>query len=285
MVFIYGATHNRFNTEWGTEFKVDTSSPKIVSTAGHHGLLCGYMTAFMQVHLQNRSEQRDYFNGVLKPASVSSVEVHSQYRPESVLSLDTFESAPSLLLNTLGGGVSQTDLDNVPGDVKLEENLLTTLDANAPHQTRGLRVRWDSTAATYVSQIPPGFSNIEGAGYKYLSFRVTQKVGSASNPADQLRDLRVRLTTGSGGPSRSIRAGFFDTIPYPYKPEYVTSYNGSEDPNTKSAMKTVRIPLYAWTIKCLSVPIVNLANVESVGLEFDYHGTGELEIDEVEFTA
>ena len=127
--------------------------------------------------------------------------------------------------------------------------------------------------------------DIDTAGYKFLSFRATQKVGSSSNPADQLRDLRVRLTTAGGGPSRSIRAGFFDTIPYPYKPEYISSFNADEDPNTKSAMKTVRIPLYAWTIKCLSVPIVDLTDVEFVSFEFDYHGAGELEIDEIEFTA
>lgn len=285
MVFIYGATHNRFNTEWGTEGRVDTSSPKIQSVTHHHGLLCGYMTAFMQVHLQNRPEQRDYFNGVLKLPSVSSVEVHSQYRPAAALSLDTFESAPALDLNTLGGVVTQTGLDNIPGDERLQEDLLTTLDANAPHQTRGLRARWVSTTATYVSEIPTGLRNIDAAGYKFLSFRATQKVGSASNPADQLRDLRVRLTTAGGGPSRAIRAGFFDSIPYPYKPEYILTFDADEDPNTKSAMKTVRIPLYAWTIKCLSVPIVDLADVEFVSFEFDYHGTGELEIDEINFSA
>jgi len=93
MVFLYGATHNRFNTEWGTEGKVDSSSPKILSVGQHHDLLRGYMTAFMQVHLQSRPEQRDYLNGVLKIPSVSSVEVHSQYRPDTVFTLDSFETA------------------------------------------------------------------------------------------------------------------------------------------------------------------------------------------------
>lgn len=282
MAFIYGATHNRFNSEWGTEAKVDASSPKILSVAQHHGLLCGYMTACLQVHLQNRPEQRDYLNGVLKIPSVSSADVHMQYRPENVLTLDDFESEPALDTSSLDGNVVHTDMDGLP-----EENSMGVIDGNAPHQTRGLRLRWNAGTATYRSEIPAlpiGQRNISGANLKFLSFRVTQKVGSARNPVDQLRDLRIRLTTAGGGPSRSIRAGYFDQIPYPYKPEYRVSNDSDEGPNTKSAFKTVRIPLYAWTIKCLSVPMVDLSDVESVTFEFDYHTAGELEIDDIEFT-
>ncbi|MCP4679515.1 MAG: hypothetical protein GY854_29300 [Deltaproteobacteria bacterium] len=279
MVFMYGATHNRFNLEWGTEDEVDTSSPKVLSGTQHQGLLCGYMTAFMQVHLQDRPEQRDYFTGVLKIPSVSSVEVHCQYRPDTVLTLDNFESAAVLNQNTLGGPVSYANLDDVP-----EENPLSAIDGHTPHQTRGIRLRWASNTATYNSEIPSDHRNLVAAGMKFLCFRVSQKVGSGANPIDQLRDLRIRLSTSGGGPSRSIRAGYFDTVPYPYKPEYVTSYDPSEDLNTKSALKTVRIPLDVWTTKCLNVPMVDLADVESVTFEFDYHATGELEIDDVEFT-
>jgi len=277
MVFIYGATHNRFNTEWGTEIKVDVTSPKVISFSDHQNLLRGYMTAFMQAHLEGRSEQLAYFTGELKIPQVSSVEVHTQYRPPSFLELDNFESAPALNQNTLGGTVSFADLDGTP-----DENTLATLDNFTPHQTRGLRLRWNATTATYQSQIPVGQRNL--TGWKNLSFRVTQKVGSASNPAGMTRDFRVRLSTAGSGPSRAVRAGYFGAIPPPYKPEYTSFYDVNEDPNTKSAMKTIRIPLYAWTIKCLSVPQVDLTNVESVTFEFDYVSTGELEIDDVAFT-
>jgi hypothetical protein len=113
---------------------------------------------------------------------------------------------------------------------------------------------------------------------------VAQTVGSAANPANQTRDFRVRLNTAGAGPSRAVRAGYFDTIPFSYKPEYIAAFDGNETPNTKAALKTVRIPLYAWAIKCLSVPIVDLTDVESVSFEFDYDASGELEIDDIEFT-
>jgi hypothetical protein len=277
MVFIYGATHNRFNTEWGTEWKVDSASPKILSVTQHQNLLRGYMTAFMQVHLQGRAEQRDYFNGTLKIPQASGVEVHCQYKPQSVLPLDSFESAPAINQNSLGGNVNHASLDGPPA-----EDVMAALDANSPHQTRGLRLKWNSAAAVYHSELPAGQRNV--SSWKFLSFRVAQKVGSAANPANQARDFRVRLSTAGAGPSRAVRAGYFDAIPFPYKPEYITAFDASEGPNTKAALKTVRIPLYAWTIKCLNVPIVDLTNVESVSFEFDYDASGELEIDDIEFT-
>lgn len=279
MVFIYGATHNRFNTEWGTEWRVDTSSPKILSVAQHHNLLKGYMTAFMQVHLQGRTEQNDYFTGELKIPSVSTADAHTQYRPPSNLTLDDFETEPALDTNSLTGTVNYTDLDGLP-----EEEVMGTIDPHSPHQTRGLRLRWNMLTATYQSEIPLVGTQRDISARKFFSFRVAQKVAPSPNPVDQLQDLRVRLTTAGGGNSRAIRAGYYASIPYPYKPEYVASQDAIEGPNTKAALNTIRIPLYAWTTKCLNIPMVDLTNIESVTFEFSHNPAGELEFDDIEFT-
>jgi hypothetical protein len=276
MVFIYGATHNRFNTQWGTEGKVDIASPKVLSPNDHQSLLKGYMTAFMQVHLQGRTEQIDYFTGDLKIPQVSAVDVHNQYRKASPLSLDNFESAPSLNQNTLGGNVTFNNLDGNP-----QEDVIGTIDGNSPHQTRGLRVKWNAVTGVYKSELPLGQRNI--SNFQFLSFRVSQKVGSAANPVNMLQDLHVRLTNSGGGNSRALRVGYFGSIPYPYKPEYIVAYDVNEGPNTKSALKTIRLPLYGWTIKCLNIPIVNLTDVEFVSFEFDSKPNGEIEIDDIVF--
>lgn len=279
IVFIYGATHNRFNTEWGTESKVDASSPKVLSEDQHHLLLNGYMTAFMQAHLQGRTEQLDYFNGELKIPQVSSVDVHTQYRPPLPrLTLDDFESAPAINQNSLGGAVTHSNLDGLP-----QEDVMGIIDSNSPHQTRGIRMKWNVSTAKYQSEIPLG-SQRDISGFKFMSFRITQKVGSAANPVDQLQDLYIRLNTAGGGNSRAVRAGYFGTIPFPYKPEYKTFYDSSEGPNTKAAFKTIRIPLHAWTVKALNAPIVDLTNIESIAFEFNSKPTGEVEIDDIEFT-
>ncbi len=276
MVFIYGATHNRFNTEWGTEWKVDTASPKILSPDQHHQLLCGYMTAVMQVYLQGKTEQIDYLTGELKIPQVSTVDVHSQFRKATNLTVDDFESNPSLNINTLGGAVSYANLDGIP-----QEDALGTIDANSPHQKQGLRLKWNALTGNYQTEIPLGQRDI--STYKFLSFRVSQKVGSTANLADQLQDMHVRLTTAGGGNSRALRAGYFSKIPYPYKPEYITSQDSKEASNTKAALKTIRIPLYGWTTKCLNIPIVDLTNIEFITFEFDSKPTGEIEIDDIDF--
>ena len=282
-VFVPGATHNRFNTQWGTEGKVDASSPKILPPARHQLLLKGYMTAFLQAAIEGRGEQLDYFKGELKLPQASTTEVHASYRPDAAAAparrtIDDFESSASINQSSLGGAVTFASLDGSP-----QENTLGALDANSPHQSRGLRLKWGSSSARYESAIPLGTQR-DLTPYGFLSFRVGQTVGSPANPAGLLQDLYVRLATAGGGPSRAVRAGFFQTIPFPYKPEYIATFDANEGPNTKSALKTVRIPLHAWAVKALTAPIVDLANVESIAFEFFASGSGELEIDDIEFT-
>ncbi len=279
MTFIYGCTHNRFNTEWGTESAVDETSPKIISYVDHRTLLKGYMTAFMQVHLQGRLEQRDYFNGELKLSQVDTIDVHNQYRIPGGRTLDDYETAAAINQNTLGGAVTHSLLDGTP-----QENSLVSLDIHSPHQTRGIKLKWSGSTGIYESGIPLSGAARNVTGYQVLSFRISQVVNSSANPANQEQDLYVRLKSAGGGPERAVRAAYFGNIPFPYRPEYDGGSSSSEAGNTKAALKTIRIPLSAWTIKCLSAPIVDLSNVESVSFEFALKPTGEILIDDIEFT-
>jgi hypothetical protein len=85
----------------------------------------------------------------------------------------------------------------------------------------------------------------------------------------------VRLTDG-GGKSRAIRVSTFTDIPYPYVRGYADLI--------KSALKTVRIPLVSFTIANLGAHDVDLTNIQSVSFEFNADATGELEIDDIEFS-
>jgi hypothetical protein len=49
-------------------------------------------------------------------------------------------------------------------------------------------------------------------------------------------------------------------------------------------MRTVRIPLAAYSIKCLGVDEVNLTDIVSLAFEFAEKATGEIQIDSVQFT-
>ena len=102
------------------------------------------------------------------------------------------------------------------------------------------------------------------------------KYGSASKPADQPQDFQVRLKD-LNGKSRAIRVSVFTNIPYPYERGLAT--------RIKSALKTVRIPLESYTIANLGKENVDLANLESVSFEFAATSSGEVKIDDIEFSA
>ena len=85
----------------------------------------------------------------------------------------------------------------------------------------------------------------------------------------------MRLTDG-GGKSRSLRVSTFTDIPFPYLRGYPDLI--------KSALKTVRIPLASYTIANLGADDVDITNIQSVSFEFATDATGEIEIDDIEFS-
>ncbi len=102
--------------------------------------------------------------------------------------------------------------------------------------------------------------------------------GVRRHPGDQRstgQDLYATLTD-TGSQSRKIRVSKFAEIPEPHK--------RNRNQYTKSAMRTVRIPLHAYTIAVAGKQDVDLANIDHVRFDFGVKATGEIEIDSVEFT-
>ena len=147
------------------------------------------------------------------------------------------------------------------------------MDTHSPHVIPGGGVAWTSSAGVYLSGVPVISKDV--SGYSTLAFRVTQKYESLQNPTGQVQDFHVRLSD-SNGKSRSIRVSSFTDIPYPY-------VRGFDD-LVKSAMKSVRIPLASYTIANAGAQDVDLTNISSVSFEFDVIPTGEIEIDDIEFS-
>jgi Chlorophyllase enzyme len=271
-VFVYGATHDRFNTVWApTALNVESDIapsdvPNLISLTDHENVAKGYITAFMQTYMLGRDEQREYFTVNLKPSLVSGIQIHTSHQEPGTQLLDNFEQHnPNA--NTLGGAVTGTSLST------LAENALRTLDSHSPHVTSGGNIAWQSTAGIYLSDVPIMAKDV--SGFEVLAFRITQKFGSPQNPSSQAQDLFVRLTDG-GGKSRAIRVSTFTDIPYPYVRGYADLI--------KSALKTVRIPLVSYVIANLGAQDVDLTNIQSVSFEFNANSTGEIEIDDIEFS-
>jgi hypothetical protein len=274
-VFVYGATHDQFNTVWAPTFLSVESDiapgdvANLISLADHENVAKGYVTALMQARLQGRDEQLEYFRTSLRPSLVAGLGIHTSHQEPGERLLDDFEETPhDPTANTLGGAVTGTALSTEA------ENALRTLDVHSPHVTSGGQLAWSSSAGVYLSQLPAGARDL--SGFAVLNFRVTQTYASALNPVNQAQDLFVRLTDG-GGKSRAIRASTFTDIPYPY-------VRGFAD-LIKSAMKSVRIPLESYVIANLGAQDVDLTDVRSISFEFNASTTGEIEIDDIEFSA
>jgi hypothetical protein len=281
MVFAYGAIHDRFNTVWGDGDLYfgklgATDLPKVATADAHQKLAKGYMTAFFRQHLKAEGQWAGIFRGEWIPAAVAAADpshlrLYVQYVDTTKTLVDDFEGVhtpTSWETSTIGGAVA--DDNSLPVDP--QDNDLWTLDAQSPHQTAGLLLRWDGLGDHLRFVIPAPSKNV--SGFECLSFRITQKAGSASNPA-AAQDLYVTLQDKSGK-ARSLRVGKFAEIPEPQTRE--------KNQYTKSAMRTVRIPLHVFTIEVLGTDRVDLKSVDSVSFAFDALATGEIEIDSVEFS-
>lgn len=280
MSFVYRACHDRFNTVWGSdEFgfgKLTLADQAVVLSDTSHQLIAkGYMTAFFRQTLRGESQWEGIFKGEWIPASVTAsdanMKIYNQYEDTTVRTVDNFEGVhtpTSWQTSTIGGAVSQTGLPATP-----QEGDLRTMDSHSPHLTAGLSLRWNNVTDKVDYVIPAGQRDV--SGFQAVSFRVTQKVGSASNPANMAQDLRLTLTDGSGK-SRAIRVSKLTEIPFPYI-RGISGFN-------KSAMCTVRIPLGAYHIHCFNVDQVDLTNITTLSFEFAEKVTGEIAIDSIQFT-
>jgi len=281
MAFVYGACHDRFNTVWGDGDlffgKLGANDRlRVITADAHKAIAKGYMAAFFRQYLRGETQWAGIFKGEWMPAAIGIADartrIYMQYEDTTVRTIDDFEgahTATSWQTSTIGGTVSQSGLPATP-----VENKLNTIDTHSPHVTSGLKVRWDGLGDSLNYTLPPGQRDV--SMFEALSFRVTQVVNSASNPNGQAQDMRVTLTDGNGN-SRAIRVSKIAEIPWPDMRDI--------DMYRKSAMCTIRIPMKAYTIKCLNIVAVDIANVVTLTFDFSEVATGEIEIDSVQFTA
>jgi hypothetical protein len=137
----------------------------------------------------------------------------------------------------------------------------------APHQTSVTRVGWPAGGATVTYTVPG--PQVNATGFEVLSFRVAQTT-AAANPAGTNQNFQVELV--GGGVTRAVYAGQFDVIPprYPHP-------NG----NTHTVMTTVRVPLHSFIMNNSGL---TLNNVDTIRFRFSFPTTGDLYVDDVEFS-
>lgn len=272
-VFVHRATHNGFIT---SNYDADAGDvPSLLPPADQQKVTFAYMNAFFRRYLKGEDFWDGMFSGHWRPASVPApVELYTQFRAGGSTTVDDFQSGAAWNVTSAGGTAQQTGLPQDPNEGKLHDHPNAPgIDAHSPHDSRGLRLRWDSNGDELVFTLAAA---ADVSAFSAISMRISQTEASAQNPVGQPQNLRVALRD-AGGQERAVRSSAFGVIPYP---------DQRNNPATrKSAMTTIRIPLSAYTIVAAGAPQVDLSQVVSVKLRFTEIATGEIDVDDIEFTA
>jgi hypothetical protein len=98
--------------------------------------------------------------------------------------------------------------------------------------------------------------------------------GGNQNPPGLAQDFVVRITDSDGDASPWIPVSFYAALPYPYVAEGFLSTNAP-----KSLMRSVRIPLAAFTVNSSQV---NLNKLQTISFRFSRTAAGEVALDDIE---
>jgi Chlorophyllase enzyme len=279
-VMVYGATHDRFTTigpDTDLNWKRGAADyPLILTEPTHQTVAKGYMTAFFRWQLRNEAQFIGMFRGEWVPTAIalaepSKLKILPQYSDLGAHNVDDFEGPHTpTSWQTATDGSTVSDGGTLPAPP--QEDLLYNLDVHSPHDTSGLQLHWNALGERLTYTFP---APLDVHAFAALSFRVTQKADSMSNPPGAPQDFYLTLHDG-GGKQRAIRASKFAEIAAP-QPRALDQY-------TKSALRTVRIPLDAYRIEVIGTQKVDLTQVTSLDFFFNYNASGEIEIDSIEFT-
>ncbi len=269
MVFVDRATHKGFMDadECGNDFAA-------ISCEDHRDTAKAYFNAFLRWQVYNQTQYRGFFNGQWRPGAIAGLDLQQQLSDGVRRVIDNFEQ---------GGWTSSTMNDLVQKSAPvavLAEDELIDMDPATPHETRGMRIKWDGSGGTpwvrwRVPNVSPfGIGSLRNfSSYSHLSLRVGQNYNDAWNVPAQAQNIHVRLFTSDGW-STKVPLGNYGDLAYP------TNFTiFFPDDWSKTTMETIRVPLSAFGN-------ANLSNVSWVALYFDVpgHGSGSVQIDSLELT-
>ena len=244
---VYGANHNFFNTVWAADN--DDSSPgrQDFITATHQQRIGeAWLAAFTRLHLKNETVYGDMMRGRLVFPSFSGFKIYPTHH----------ENQHSRLVS--GNAAAFTGAGAIT---------LASINNPAPHQTQVVRVGWTAGTATATHTVPVALRDT--TGLEVVAFRVARTT-SALNPAAGSQDFTIELV--GGGITRGTTVAKFDTLPKPYPHPYGF---------THTVMTSVRVPLHTFIMNNSGLP---LNNVDTVRFIFNSPTSGEIYVDDVEFS-
>jgi subtilisin family serine protease len=297
MVFIHGATHNRFNSVWvdpaahasgsparslaesqadnfDDEPSVDprrsaapagTRDPRVLTSAVHQTLAREYVGGWLALWLRRDFSEQRRFNG--SQANSLGVPVGLQWRLGRALrGIDDFDNS-NPATNVLGGANTSPPF--------VSERLIELVDlAHVPHHDRVLAATQASGASRiYRTDIPA--AKRDWSTFTALTFRFSKHFARLATAAEITAtsfppNLQIALFDGS------VRASVDQSVIAPLNPRTVRPYLRfmGTDNLTKVHMQTWQIPLANFTASGLS-----LTAIEAVEITFDATATEPIHLD------
>ena len=246
---VYGANHNFFNTVWAADWDDchGTMRQDYIVAPSQQRIGEAYLAAFHRAHLLNQTVYEDMLRSSLRFPSLAAWKIYGE-RHETNHARLLSGGVPAGL--TAAGGATLASASNP-----------------SPHSTTVTRLGWPAAAATVTYTVP---SSLEDAsGFEVLSFRVAQTT-SAMNPVNTNQNFQVELV--SGAVTRAVYVGQFDVIP----PRYPHPLGA-----VHTVMTTVRVPLHSFIMNNSGL---DLASIDTIRLRFISPASGELYVDDVEFS-
>jgi hypothetical protein len=242
---VYGASHNFFNTVWAADGDDGAPGrPDFIPAPAQQKLGEAYVAAFVLSSLRGMTGYEDLLRGRLSFPSTAGRRIYHFRHDLPFLRLDNGGSASP----AAAGGLTSAQ---------------TVLASPQVHRTTVKLLSWSGGMPTFTYTLSP----TDLSGFEVLSFRAAQ-TNSTANPSGNM-EFVVRLASGSN--TRATYTGLFRPIPRPYD-------RAGTDQNV---MNTVRIPLHSFIMNNSGV---NLTGIDTVEIRFNTANSGEVYLDDVEFS-
>jgi hypothetical protein len=245
-IYVYGANHNFFNTVWASHGDDSPATrDDYILAVDQQRLGEAYLAGFTRAHLLGESVYEDMLRGRLVFPSTGGFKIYPLRHEKSHTRHESGTGSPA------SSGVT-----------------VTSVSGPSVHVTQALQVTWTSTGGELSYPLPP--AQRDASSFEVLSFRVTQ-TNSALNPPTGPQDFTVELR--GGGVTRAFFSRRFGTIPKPYNHPYPSLNH--------TVMTTVRIPLHSFILNRSGL---TLEDVDTIRFRFSNPSTGEIYVDDIEFS-
>jgi len=274
-VFVYGANHGQWNSQWETCCESGLAPlpfPRIAS-ADQKQIGKAYINSFFRMSLQGNFSYKHFLNGDAGFASLPAAIRIFQYQDPQRTFIDHYEEDSNTTTASLSGATNSAS-----ASFSSHTNL-SFAQNNAPDflwgQTNGLLLKWQG------SSNPEYRINVAGKlktlfDYRYLAFHAGQTHEEPSvfnNPASN-QDFSVQLVFG-GTVGPEVPVSNYAQLHYPA----LTGLHGGSN-TKKSILRTVRIPFADLRPDTK----LRLRDVTEIVLRFNRKASGSIAIDEIQFT-